>query len=129
DTRERWQPRRARWLQLKDEVLSRPPREGFESQSAVIGDLVGLITHVGDTSNLIVDPELDSYYLMDALIIRLLRVVEDLGQARALGAGIATRRAATVEERIQLPALVGATQAAVAATHRGLRVAVAAHPP
>src|SRR5262249_56440354 len=128
DTRERWQPRRARWLQLKDEVLSRPPREGFESQSAVIGDLVGLITHVGDPSNLIVDPELDSYYLMDALIIRLLRVVEDLGQARALGAGIATRRAATEEERIRLAALVGETQAAITAMQRGLGVAFDVNP-
>ena len=128
DTREKWQALRARWLQLKDEVLSRSPREGFESQTAVIGDLLALVTHVGDTSNLIVDPELDSYYLMDTLITRLLRVVEDLGQARALGAGIATRRGATVEERIRLAALVGETQAAVAAMHRGLGVAFDVNP-
>ena len=127
-TRERWQALRARWLGLKDEVLSRSPREGFDAQTALIADVLGLVTHVGDTSNLIIDPELDSYYLMDTLITRLLRVVEDLGHARALGAGIATRRAATVEERIQLPALVGETRAAVSAMDRGLRVAFDVNP-
>ncbi|HSF04054.1 MAG TPA: hypothetical protein VLA62_13680, partial [Solirubrobacterales bacterium] len=91
-TRERWQSLRARWLGLKDEVLRRSPREGFDAQTALIADVLALVTHVGDTSNLIIDPELDSYYLMDTLITRLLRVVEDLGHARALGAGIATRR-------------------------------------
>ena len=109
-------------------MLRRSPREGFEAQTALIADVLALVTHVGDTSNLIIDPELDSYYLMDTLITRLLRVVEDLGHARALGAGIATRRAATVEERIQLPALVGETRAAVSAMDRGLRVAFDVNP-
>src|SRR5262249_8073685 len=59
---------------------------------------------------------------------RLLRVVEDLGQARALGAGIATRRAATEEERIRLAALVGETQAAITAMQRGLGVAFDVNP-
>jgi PAS domain S-box-containing protein len=127
-TREKWQALRARWLGLKDDVLSRPPREGFDAQTALIADVLALVTHVGDTSNLIIDPELDSYYLMDTLITRLLRVVEDLGHARALGAGIATRRTATVEERIQLPALVGETRAAVSAMDRGLRVAFDVNP-
>jgi signal transduction histidine kinase len=33
--------------------------------------LRGLIQQIGDTSNLILDPELDSYYLMDIVIIRI----------------------------------------------------------
>jgi PAS domain S-box-containing protein len=127
-TREKWQALRARWLGLKDELLQRSPREGFEAQTALIADVLALVTHVGDTSNLIIDPELDSYYLMDTLITRLLRVVEDLGTARALGAGIATRRAAATEERIQLPALIGETRAAVSAMDRGLRVAFDVNP-
>jgi methyl-accepting chemotaxis protein len=30
-----------------------------------------MIVHVGDTSNLILDPDLDSYYLMDALVVAI----------------------------------------------------------
>ena len=35
------------------------------------GDLRAMIVHAGDTSNLILDPDLDSYYLMDAVVVAL----------------------------------------------------------
>ena len=38
---------------------------------SLITDIKGLITHIGDTSNLILDPDLDSYYLMDVTLIAL----------------------------------------------------------
>ncbi len=38
-----------------------------------------LIAHAGDTSNLILDPELDSYYLMDAVVTRLPELAAQLG--------------------------------------------------
>jgi methyl-accepting chemotaxis protein len=37
----------------------------------LIADLRTMITHAGDTSNLILDPDLDSYYLMDAVLVAL----------------------------------------------------------
>jgi len=36
--------------------------------AALMADARGLIGHTGDTSNLILDPDLDSYYLMDATL-------------------------------------------------------------
>ena len=48
-----------------------------------IADTVQLIAHVGDTSNLILDPDLDTYYLMEATVTLLpalavqLSVIED----------------------------------------------------
>ena len=36
-----------------------------------ISDIRGLIAHSGDTSNLVLDPDLDSYYLMDATVVAL----------------------------------------------------------
>jgi signal transduction histidine kinase/FixJ family two-component response regulator len=38
-----------------------------------------LIGHAGDTSNLILDPDLDSYYLMDAVVMRLPELAAQLG--------------------------------------------------
>jgi signal transduction histidine kinase len=38
-----------------------------------------LIAHAGDTSNLILDPDLDSYYLMDAVVTRLPELAAQLG--------------------------------------------------
>ncbi|GGJ29795.1 putative bifunctional diguanylate cyclase/phosphodiesterase [Deinococcus roseus] len=40
----------------------------YTAQNVLVQELTGLISRVGDTSNLILDPELDSYYLMNGLI-------------------------------------------------------------
>jgi methyl-accepting chemotaxis protein len=41
----------------------------------MVGNVRGLITTVGDTSQLILDPDLDSYYIMDALLLRAPEIV------------------------------------------------------
>lgn len=48
-----------------------------------IADLRGLIAHAGDTSNLILDPDLDSYYLMD---VTLLAMPQTLDRLSVIGA-------------------------------------------
>ena len=58
------------------------------AQSARIADTVQLIAHVGDTSNLILDPDLDSYYLMDATVTLLPAL-----------AGLCTRSSGVIEEQ------------------------------
>jgi methyl-accepting chemotaxis protein len=45
----------------------------------LITDLRGVITHLGDTSNLILDPDLDSYYLMDVTLLAIPQTVDRLG--------------------------------------------------
>jgi hypothetical protein len=46
-------------------------RAAYDSYSALVGLALELIRRIGDTSHLIHDPDLDSYYLMDAAIVRL----------------------------------------------------------
>ena len=53
--------------------------------TALIAETLQLMAHAGDTSNLILDPDLDSYYLMDAVVLRLPALARHLA---ALGAGI-----------------------------------------
>jgi signal transduction histidine kinase len=47
------------------------PEELYCLQSGLITDIVKQITHVGDTSNMILDPDLDTYYFLDTLITKL----------------------------------------------------------
>lgn len=42
------------------------------------------ITHIGDTSNLILDPDLDSYYLMDVTLLAYPQMLDRLYQLRKL---------------------------------------------
>jgi hypothetical protein len=62
--------------------------------------LAALNTQVGNTSNLILDPDLDSYYVMDAILLRLPEAQQLVGQARAILAS-ALRIPAMSERRKQ----------------------------
>lgn len=59
-----------KWKKLES-GLSNPAAVSDDDFSSFIADLRGLIAHSGDTSNLILDPDLDSYYLMDVTLIAL----------------------------------------------------------
>lgn len=91
----------------------------------LVGAVRALISHVGDTSNLILDPDLDSYYVMDTVLLKLPEVQETLAEARAIGVDGLDRGELTVEERGQLGALAGAVSAALAANIAGMDVAFA----
>ncbi len=47
------------------------PEEAQKQINALLDDVMGMIAHAGDTSNLILDPDLDSYYLMDITLLAL----------------------------------------------------------
>lgn len=57
----------AQWKAIRTAGCGAEPRQ-YEKLDA---DLRSMIVHAGDTSNLILDPDLDSYYLMDAVVIAL----------------------------------------------------------
>ncbi|MBX9634109.1 MAG: HAMP domain-containing protein, partial [Magnetospirillum sp.] len=61
-----------------------------QGQAMAITALRELIARIGDASNLILDPDLDSYYAMDVIVVRMPEVLEraaKLRQAAAAGLG------------------------------------------
>ncbi len=58
-----------------------------EAASALINQVRTLIQHVGDTSGLILDPDLDSYYLMDVTLVALPQSIARLGVLESDGPG------------------------------------------
>jgi signal transduction histidine kinase/DNA-binding NarL/FixJ family response regulator len=55
------------------------------SPSMLIAETSALMNHVGDTSRLTLDPQLESYYLIDAVVVRLPTLARQLN---ALGVGL-----------------------------------------
>ena len=58
----------AKWKDLAGKTAANEVVEGCDS---LLADIRGMIVHAGDTSNLILDPDLDSYYLMDITLLAL----------------------------------------------------------
>ena len=84
--------------------------QSFARHTKVIGETIALISEVGDVSNLTLDPDLDTYYLMNAAIFQTPELAESLTQARGLGGAIAAGGKGTSEqfERLsQLSTLAG----------------------
>jgi PAS domain S-box-containing protein len=87
-----------------------------------------LISQVGDTSSLILDPDLDTYYLMDAVLLKLPEAQERLATLRLLGEDILRRQTLRLEEKGQLTMQLGVAHANVEATQKGINVALDNHP-
>ncbi len=75
-------------------------RAAYETYSSLVSLTVEMIRRVGDSSHLIHDPDLDSYYLMDAAIIRLPDAMVYAGRAADLVA-LAGGKALTGEDQVR----------------------------
>lgn len=65
----------------------------------LITDIRALITHVGDSSKLILDPDLDTYYVMDALLLREPDIMDVAARIEGSLQGVLARQALTTPER------------------------------
>jgi diguanylate cyclase (GGDEF)-like protein len=85
----------------------------FDEYNRLADGLTELVTLVANTSNLILDPDLDSYYLMDVIVVRQPILLAQVGQAVRLIAG--DRSGADHEDLLVVSrATIGSTAAAVA---------------
>ncbi len=90
-TRDEVSKLRREWEQLKGSVFGMTPKQSFHAHTNLIANIIDLGHHVADTSGLILDPALDSYYMMDLLVIQMPILTEGMGQSRALGSGVAAK--------------------------------------
>ena len=65
--------------------------ERFDAHSDFINQVRDLIVSVADQSNLTLDPDLDSFYLMDFVVLRSPALNEFAGQSREIGAQAVNR--------------------------------------
>lgn len=91
----------AKWLEAK----SASKTLSFEDVDKVYKDLSlhvrTMITHAGDTSNLILDPDLDSYYLMDVTLLALPQTQDRLQEINSFSLRMAKQNNFTQADRVQ----------------------------
>jgi signal transduction histidine kinase len=89
-------------LSAQDAQGALPAADSFARHSALIGQLFRLNENVIDHAGLRLDPEPDSYFLIDALLVRSPVLRETLGQLRGAGSALLVRGAAGMDERIMI---------------------------
>jgi methyl-accepting chemotaxis protein len=97
-----------------------------DEAAAALSVLRDLVARVGDRSNLILDPDLDSYYAMDVVLIKAPDLLDRVAAMATLAAAVAADGRLQPEERTDLliqrgglSALVEAIGASVEAGYRG----------
>jgi len=99
DTTKSFQGIRDGWERIRLRLEAMKAQESFQEHSKLVADILGLIWHVGVTSGITLDPFADGLYLGNTVIGSLPQAIEQMGQLRALGAGVLTRRSATLLDR------------------------------
>jgi hypothetical protein len=108
------------FLDFTPEGLKKRKRDGFHASAmksawedlkkspaddkhlALIAGLRTMITHMGDTSNLILDPDLDSYYLMDITLLGLPQTQDRIQDIMVNVEGILRKTEITMADRVQV---------------------------
>ncbi|GAA3014892.1 methyl-accepting chemotaxis protein [Actinokineospora diospyrosa] len=98
-------------------------QSAYDAYTKASTALLTLIVAISDTSNLTLDPDLDSYYLMDALVFRLPALLDLTGQvvddaALAVADGSAEGLQST---RLRLSKASGALESTQAAVDTGMK--------
>ncbi|MFM9880103.1 MAG: response regulator [Burkholderiaceae bacterium] len=96
---------------LTERVMSSQLGEVDPLHQRLQQDIQALQSHVGDSSNLILDPDLDSYYLMDAVLLKLpvgSRLVAEVRQLMVSGKVQERQDSAVTSEMTRLAGLLQA---------------------
>ena len=97
----------------------------FDAHTASIQALEALLSQVTDNSNLSLDPDIDSYYLVDAIFFRIPDIVESSGKLRGLGLAIMKSGSSTPEQMKTLNGVVPIAEFQLGNMHDGLGKAYA----
>lgn len=119
-----WEEVKEDWSALRNKSFSSSPSVVFDEHTILISKLYSLIEQVSNQSGLVLDPKLNTSFIMDSLIYKLPHVTENLGQARGLGSGVAASGVMTLQNRIKLGTLLATVTNNSKATMQNLKIAL-----
>ena len=91
---------RNRWQETKSLSSTASAEDIAKRHAALVASVRTMITHAGDTSNLILDPDLDSYYLMDVTLLALPQTQDRLAAMIDSGAAAVASGQLSLEQRV-----------------------------
>jgi|GEM_PF-1894868 signal transduction histidine kinase len=123
-----WAIVKSDWVALQGHVDEMSLQTVENTHAALSNRILRLITVIANTSNLILDSELDSYYLMDTVITQLPLVTDYMSQMRMIALQAALKGEVDSRTRTQLTLYSGLMRSAVRANLEGLGYAFARNP-
>lgn len=110
--------------ELMTNSLSLSAKDAFYKYTNIINKELDLIIAVGNHSNLILDPDLDSFYMMDAVINKLPQIFEATGKARGIGATALATGVINNTKKLKLMELVSLNKSNLHMINLGFKTAL-----
>lgn len=96
------------------------PLKHDDASDKAIADIRALITKIGDGSNLTLDPDLDSFYVMDAAVVRMPEALNMLGKMMVLFREYRAKSALNDDERAEMVVVLNQFESAIASVRSSL---------
>lgn len=116
------------WSDIKTRSMDQELSAAIAAHNRLIADGLKLLTHISNTSGIILDPQLDSFHMGFALTSDLPELIEFMGQARALASGIAAKGSSNPQTLTKLLILIANIDTHARKVDEGLNVAFAENP-
>ena len=94
--------------------------EVFQSHDALMNDVELLIREIAGRSNLILDPSLNTYYLMDLAVNRFPVLINEMGKTRAYLVGLQDKLQPSSEDYLYLESLFSQTKFLLSSLERSI---------
>ena len=125
-----WKDASGRWTLLAGKITQRTVSgaDSFAEHTALIVQMLKIGERIVDHYGLSLDPETDSYYLVDTALVQSPNLIEALARLRGKGASILTAKNASMDDRVMLMALVEKANERYAGIRNSLEKSIAANP-
>ena len=97
------------WEKIKKNVFKHDADTAFNTYSRHLLSIREYLIYVAEHSNLSFDPVLESYYLIDNIVVQMPVIIDLMGQTRGVGTGVAAAGKFTPDSYTRLSALINET--------------------
>ncbi len=94
-----WKKVRDDWSSIQSGGLTWTPPDNIKRHTLMIADLLNVMVEVADHTELTLDPVIETYYMMDTIVLKMPAMLEPLGITRARGTGVLTKKELTPQMR------------------------------
>ena len=112
------------WTALKGSIQDSSTEEILDSHGKILDEISLLVSRIGDYSYLILDPDLDTYYTMDAVLLNLPQNQTLLAEARTTINSYGSAETLTSDDQIRVRILSETLASSLARMDRNINVAV-----
>ncbi len=102
-----WKAIRDDWEAIRGQGLTWAAGESIKRHTAMIDKVLLFMVTVADQTELTLDPIMDSYYMMDTVVVKMPAMLEPLGITRARGTGVLTKKEIAPQMKVDMAATLG----------------------